>query len=135
MSATIEQPDYHRVSPGRIALIVDYVPEVAGQPVIIPRHFESDGATIPKIAQPIVGKPLDESYLPAAVVHDWYCKRALEFRCWATRVHGDTAFLWMLRALEVPYWKRLLMFLAVVLWGRFRFRYLDPVFRLFSKGN
>src|SRR5689334_10444439 len=33
----------------------------------------TDGASIPPWAQPIVGKPFDESFVKAAIIHDHYC--------------------------------------------------------------
>lgn len=35
----------------------------------------TDGASIPKWAQLIIGKPFDESFIKAAVIHDHYCDR------------------------------------------------------------
>ena len=35
----------------------------------------TDGASIPGIFQPFVGKPFEESFVKAAVIHDHYCDR------------------------------------------------------------
>lgn len=35
----------------------------------------TDGASIPSWAQPLVGKPFEPSYIKAAVIHDHYCDR------------------------------------------------------------
>lgn len=35
----------------------------------------TDGASIPGIFQPFVGKPFEESFIKAAVIHDHYCDR------------------------------------------------------------
>jgi hypothetical protein len=42
----------------------------------------TDGASIPKWAQPIVGDQYDESYLKAAIVHDHYCYEENQVRTW-----------------------------------------------------
>ena len=42
----------------------------------------TNGASIPIWAQPIIGKPYDESYLKAAVIHDHYCYEENRVRSW-----------------------------------------------------
>ena len=42
----------------------------------------TDGATIPRWAQKIIGKPYDEAYLKAAIVHDHYCYKENHVRSW-----------------------------------------------------
>ena len=42
----------------------------------------TDGASIPEWAQPIIGKPYDESYLKAAIIHDHYCYEENHVRTW-----------------------------------------------------
>ena len=42
----------------------------------------TDGASIPKWAQPIIGDQYDESYLKAAIVHDHYCYKENQVRTW-----------------------------------------------------
>ena len=37
--------------------------------------LKTDGASIPPFFQPFVGKPFDESFIKAAVIHDHYCVR------------------------------------------------------------
>ncbi|HRK23496.1 MAG TPA: DUF1353 domain-containing protein [Beijerinckiaceae bacterium] len=37
--------------------------------------LETDGASIPFWAQPVIGQPYDGSYIKAAVLHDHYCDR------------------------------------------------------------
>lgn len=37
--------------------------------------LETDGASIPTFFQPFVGKPFEESFIKAAVIHDHYCDR------------------------------------------------------------
>ena len=42
----------------------------------------TDGASIPKWAQPIIGDQYDESYLKAAIIHDHYCYDENRVRPW-----------------------------------------------------
>ena len=42
----------------------------------------TDGASIPSWAQSLIGKPFDESYIKAAIVHDHYCYRENHVRTW-----------------------------------------------------
>lgn len=42
----------------------------------------TDGASIPKWAQPIIGDQYDESYLKAAIIHDHYCYKENHVRTW-----------------------------------------------------
>ncbi|WP_375281472.1 DUF1353 domain-containing protein [Pseudooctadecabacter sp.] len=44
--------------------------------------FRTDGASIPKWAQRFAGVPFDPSYVPAAVLHDWYSKSERPVRGW-----------------------------------------------------
>lgn len=72
----------------------------------------TDGASIPRWAQPFVGSPFDPSYLKAAVVHDHYCDRRV--RSWrATHRMFYDAML----SQGVPVAKAKLMYYAVYLGG------------------
>ncbi len=42
----------------------------------------TDGASIPKWAQPVIGEPFDRSYLKAAILHDHYCYKENHVRSW-----------------------------------------------------
>lgn len=42
----------------------------------------TDGASIPKWAQPIIGDAYDPSFLKAAIVHDHYCYKENQVRTW-----------------------------------------------------
>lgn len=44
--------------------------------------FRTDGASIPKWAQRFAGVPFDPTYVPAAVLHDWYSKSERPVRGW-----------------------------------------------------
>ena len=41
----------------------------------VPAGYQTDGATIPVIFHPIIGGPWTDSYIKAAVVHDFYIRR------------------------------------------------------------
>lgn len=44
--------------------------------------FQTDGASIPKWAQSFAGEPFEPTYIPAAVLHDWYSKSERPVRGW-----------------------------------------------------
>lgn len=73
---------------------------------------ETDGASIPEFAQDAIGKPFDLEYLPAAIIHDWYCKRRVQ-----GFLHTHLVFHDMLRALGVKPQKAKIMFVAVLIGG------------------
>ena len=41
----------------------------------VPAGFQTDGASIPRFFQPLIGGPWTEAYIKAAVVHDFYIRR------------------------------------------------------------
>lgn len=74
--------------------------------------LKTDGATIPFWAQPFIGKPYDNSYIKAAVVHDHYCDKHVRPWRQTHRVFYD-----MLRSLGVPRIKSKVMYYAVYVGG------------------
>jgi hypothetical protein len=72
----------------------------------------TDGASIPPIFQPIVGKPFEEPFLKAAIIHDHYCVRHV--RPWRTT---HRVFYEGLIDQGVPQAKAKLMYYAVYLGG------------------
>lgn len=74
--------------------------------------LETDGASIPPFFQPLVGKPFEESFLKAAIVHDHYCKRHV--RPWRLT---HRIFYEGLIDQDVPKGKAKLMYYAVYLGG------------------
>ncbi len=42
----------------------------------VPAGYQTDGATIPMFFHPVIGGPWTESYVKAAVVHDFYIRRS-----------------------------------------------------------
>ena len=71
--------------------------------------LKTDGASIPKFAQGIIGKPYDGSYLAAAVIHDNFCARETESWKNTHRLFYD-----MLRSLGVNDLKAKIMYAGVV---------------------
>lgn len=118
-------------SPGRVRLTAALSVPVAGQRVEIYQGFESDGLSIPTILLWLLGARLAPKTMVAALVHDLGCVRANSRRCWETRLIADAQFLWCLKRLRVPYWRRTLMFLGVVLYGRWKMRYILPAWNTF----
>ncbi|HBF35246.1 TPA: hypothetical protein DDW35_11865 [Candidatus Sumerlaeota bacterium] len=49
----------------------DYPVETNGLIVTVPLGFQSDGASIPKSCQWLVGHPFETDFRAAALVHDW----------------------------------------------------------------
>ncbi|WP_035909872.1 MULTISPECIES: DUF1353 domain-containing protein [unclassified Labrenzia] len=81
---------------------------------------KTDGASIPPLLQPFVGSPWEDSYIRAAVIHDWYCDRHV--RTWKEthRVFYDAM---LASGLQKP--KAKLLFYAVYAFGP-RWGYLVP---------
>lgn len=81
-----------------------------GRRLTVPAGFHTDLASIPQIAQAVIGKW--ERHAPAAVLHDWlYCTHQ------TTRVEADRLFAEAMAALGVAAWKRRVMWLAVRVGG------------------
>jgi hypothetical protein len=74
--------------------------------------LKTDGASIPKIFQGIVGKPFDTSYIKAAIIHDHYCDRHV--RPWR---QTHRVFYEALISQKLPKTKAKLMYYAVFLGG------------------
>lgn len=51
--------------------------------------LKTDGASIPRWAQPFVGGAWDEQFIRAAVIHDWYCLRTVRARRATHRMFYD----------------------------------------------
>ena len=74
--------------------------------------YPTDGASIPKFAQDVIGKPFDPSYLPAAVIHDNYCTHKVR-----SFLATHRAFYEMLRALGISEQKAKIMYAGVLIGG------------------
>jgi hypothetical protein len=73
-------PDNENLRDGREVreLMEDYRVETNGLVITIPAGFQTDGASIPRCLQWIVGASFDNGFRAAALVHDWlyYTHRA-----------------------------------------------------------
>ena len=78
--------------------------------IIVPVGFETDFASIPRLFWTIV--PPHGRHSKAAVVHDYLCRYKL---CDSKTAHR--IFLEAMEVLDVPKWRRYLMYWAVALFG------------------
>jgi hypothetical protein len=91
-----------------------YYADNAGNPlkeIIIPEGFETDFASTPKLLYPWF--PPIGIYNKAAMVHDFLYSESTPI----TRREADKFFLQAMGVLNVPKWKRKLMYFAVRLFG------------------
>ena len=79
--------------------------------VVIPKGYEFDGASIPRLCWALIGSPFEPDLMLPACVHDWYCEHTAE--CYQSRVIGDGVFFYLLRQAKVPRWRRIIMYLGV----------------------
>ena len=90
----------------------------------VPAGFTTDGASIPPGFWRLIGTPHGvagwpsnhPNYLPAAVVHDWYCIKSYDLKGiyrWRLRISSDKLFAEMLKYLGLPAWKISVMYLGV----------------------
>lgn len=77
----------------------------------VPKSFITDFASIPKFFWNIIGAPWGK-YGKAAVIHDY-----LYYKQKYTRKQSDKIFYEAMGVLEVPQWKRIIMYRAVRLFG------------------
>lgn len=84
--------------------------EDSGESVTVPKDFCTDFASIPRIFWIIL--PPDGNYSQASVLHDYmYQKQTF------SRKKCDDIFLESMEVLEVPRWKRYVMYRALRLFG------------------
>jgi len=84
--------------------------------ITCPKTYITDGASIPKWAQPFVGSPWSGKYPRAAVIHDWLCSSEGEILGKDVRItkkETDKLFKEMLEVLGVRFIKRHKMYRAV----------------------
>lgn len=77
--------------------------------ITVPRGFITDGVSSPKFAWPIVG-PFGTAF-PAAIVHDWCFSPFNDRFNWK---ESNWMFLKLMKSCGVPFWKRQLIYSAVV---------------------
>lgn len=92
-------------------LVVSFSVNMKSFVINIPFGYSWDGASIPSVAEWLVGNPLDPEFRVASMLHDG----GYEDR--TTRVIHDCIFYYMLRYVGVPKWKAMLMFAAVRIGG------------------
>ena len=85
---------------------------INGETFSIPSAFETDLASIPKIAWPIMA-PAHSSLIRPAIVHDWFYRKTCDF----TRYDTDLIFYHMLRNDGVSHMRASFMFYAVRFFG------------------
>ena len=84
--------------------------------ITCPETYLTDGASIPRWSQFIVGSPWSGKYPRAAVIHDWLCSSEGEILGTdkkLTKKESDQVFLEMLEFLDVGFFKRHTMYRAV----------------------
>ena len=84
--------------------------------VRVPKGFEWDGASIPKFAQWIIGKPIGK-YALAALLHDWLYRSQLLGKTKKGRKKSDELFLLVMDQLDVTWWRRKSMYSSVRIGG------------------
>lgn len=83
--------------------------------IYIPKGFITDGMSIPKWLQPIIGEPFEGNTLRAAIVHDYLCHYQSESQAFT---HG--IFREILKLDGVSKWKRNAAWLGVVSYNRLK---------------
>jgi hypothetical protein len=86
--------------------------------LLIPAGFESDGASIPKVARALVGSPFEFEYLAAAIVHDALYRKGMFDQ--VSRAEADLVFRDLMWNTKVAKWK-VPLFYAAVRAGGWRF--------------
>ena len=83
--------------------------------IYIPKDFITDGMSIPKWLQPVIGEPFEGNTLRAAIVHDYLCNSKSESQAFT---HG--VFREILKLDGVSKWKRNAAWLGVVSYNRLK---------------
>lgn len=83
--------------------------------IYIPKGFITDGMSIPKWLQPVIGEPFEGNTLRAAIVHDYLCHYQSESQAFT---HG--IFREILKLDGVSKWKRNAAWLGVVSYNRLK---------------
>ncbi len=83
----------------------------SGQVITVPAGTITDLASVPRVLWAIF--PPHGRYAKAAIVHDYLYEQAIGSKAFADRV-----FLEAMEILQVPKWRRVLMYWAVRLFGR-----------------
>ena len=92
--------------------------------IIVPKGFEYDGASVPRIFMFLVGFERDGIHRPAALVHDFLYRNrghvgGLGCIKKYTRQESDRIFFDILKSVGVMHWHAQLAYLAVRIGGKF----------------
>lgn len=99
--------------------IIDFIlPD--GRVCRIPRGFEWDGASIPKAAQWLIGKPMGK-YALAALLHDWLYASRILGTTRKGRIEADELFYTVMEQLRISWWRRKAMYRAVRIGGYYAY--------------
>lgn len=95
-----------------------HVGEYPSEDIIsVPAGFITDLASVPKILWSIL--PPHGKWAKSAIIHDYLYSTANNFK---TRAESDKVFLEGMKVLEVPFVKRIAMYIAVRLFGASSFK-------------
>lgn len=113
--------EFEKLEGRKVRLTQPLCVEIADKPghlhsVRVPVGFESDGASIPACFWWVVGPPIAGDHFEPAVVHDFLSDAAADH---SERLMADATFRLLLKRYKVPAWKRAVMFMGVMLQGRF----------------
>ena len=81
----------------------------------IPEGYVTDGMSIPKWLQPIIGEPFEGNTIRAALIHDYLCSTKIRSQAFTHGIFGE-----MLKADGVSFWRRKAAYLAVVSYNRLK---------------
>lgn len=90
---------------------------VDGKYYRVPHGFVTDGASIPRIFRPVIGKPYNADYVGAALLHDYLYRHKV-----GTRKDADHAFFLLLRRDGVRRLRARAMWAAVRAFGGLAWR-------------
>lgn len=102
----------------KLAKTVRVQANINGQTLVfhIPKGFEWNGASIPKVFQALIGDPMDVQFLLASLVHDYL------YHIGCDRDIADQLFYMLLRKengkFDIPAWKEQAMYAAVRVGGQ-----------------
>ena len=88
--------------------------DFAEKSFLIPRGFESDGASIPRCFWRFIAPPLDEKFVRAGISHDFIYRTHPDG--W-TKKEADWMFYLFLLEDGVKFWRATLAYWAVALFG------------------
>ena len=86
--------------------------KIEGNEYFIPKGFDTDLASIPRIIWPVMA-PSHSSFMRSSIVHDWFYRKTCDF----DRKQTDLIFYHMLKNDEVSEFKASLMFYTVRAFG------------------